>query len=97
MLEQKRPADLAITDQAWIRRLAARVPIQEVLYDSLPENILGVNDIKGDIEPGGHAACLGHRVRRAAAVGILFARLAPQAQHHANDFIALLLEQGGGN
>jgi hypothetical protein len=97
VLQQKGPADLAVADQARIGRLAARIPIQKVLHNGLVKDILGVDHIKRDIKFRRDPSSLCHRVRAAAAVGLLLARFTPQAQHHAHDLIALLFEQGCGN
>src|ERR1044071_2699814 len=77
VLEQKCPADLSVADQAWIRRLAARVSIQEILHNSFLKYVFCINHIKGDIEFCSHATRLCHRIRRAAAVGIFLAWLTP--------------------
>ena len=65
--------------------------------DILAEDIFRIHDVEGNVKFGGHPARLGHRIGRAAAVGIRFARLAPQPQHHARHVIARLLEQRRGN
>src|SRR6266487_2055743 len=97
MIEQKCPTDLTIADQAWIRRLAARISIEKILHDRAAENILCIHDIKRNIEFCSHSPRLSHGIRRAAAVRIFLARFAPQTQHHTDNVIALLLEQGGCN
>src|SRR6266487_883774 len=70
MVEQKRPAYLTIADQAWIRRLAARIPIEEILHDCAAENILCIHHIKWNIEFCSHSPRLSHGIRRAATIGI---------------------------
>src|SRR5215211_1102472 len=56
VVEQKRPADLTVADQAGIRRLPTRVSVEEVLHDRIMENILCIDDIKRDIELCGNPA-----------------------------------------
>jgi len=97
MVKQKRPTDLAVADQAWIGCLATGIPFEKILHDRLAEDILGIDNIKGNVQSCGDATRLRHRVRCTTTIGLFLAGFTPQAEHHANDVIALLLEQGGGN
>src|SRR5581483_1234193 len=42
MIQQKRPADLTVAQQTWIRRLTARVAVQEILDDGFAKNIFRI-------------------------------------------------------
>ena len=97
VIEHEIPADGAVADQARIRRHALGATIQEILHDSGSEDFLCIHHVKGNIEFGCHTPRLSHGIGCAAAVGILPARLRPQAQHHPDDLVALLLEQSRGN
>src|SRR3990172_10409419 len=95
-LEEEFPAYLPIAGQAGIRGLAAGVTIQEVLHDDIAEAFLGVDHIEWNPHLPSHAARNTHRRWCAAAVAGLAAGFGPEAQHHADHFVTVLLQQRGG-
>ena len=77
-------------------RPPAEVRGEERLDDAGPELALEVHDVERDPEPGGDPSRVVGRVGRAAAAAVLGVRVrhVVQAHPHADDLVALLVEEG---
>jgi hypothetical protein len=74
--------------------------VDKELHNLATKVVAHVDDVEGDFQVGGDAARVSHLVRRTTAVSWRVRAapwLAPQAHHHADDFVAGFDEQGGSD
>ena len=98
--EQRPVLDVLVTADARVWRASGGVFGDKVIDDSLAETLLEVHDVVADAELAGHAAgVVGvfHATALLVAAQFVRAFLGPEAHRHADDFVALFHEEGGGD
>ena len=95
---ERRELQVAVAVDARNRRPARGVLLDEVRHDVLAELALEVDDVVGDAEARGDAACVVEVVDGAAAAETrLTAALIVQLHRQADDLVACLRHQRGGH
>ena len=99
MATQPVEADMPVAFQAGVGRVAAAVSLDEEVDDFAAEDLARVQHVEGNVEAVGDAARIRHLARRAAAVvnATVHGGLGPEAHHHADNFVALALQEGRGH
>ncbi len=100
VLEQGAELDVLVAGEAGVRRPPRRVLGHEPIHDALGELALHVEHVVADAERGGGGAGVVHVFDGTAALVVARGRGVldrPEAHGDADDVVALLEEQGGGD
>src|SRR5690606_19689660 len=106
-LEEGGPLDVGVAEDARVGRAPFEIVGGEPLDDAVAKLLADVDDEVGEAEADGHGAGVVHGLERAAAhllaaAGLRLGRTAgrrvvPRLHRHADDVVALLVEEGGGD